>query len=307
MPSAKEIFISRIKSLAISIEIDAVINKSLTEVKHNETARILRNGLTVVGFNALEDFIKLRTSEVLSDIGKIGIPFNSLPEKLQFAVTCDAVSALSFQLRFREKSDKISYIQEQALKISSTANTAYDLFPQAFGYDSSNLYEDTIKEILSCFLIKNPWGEMTIIGSNIGLVAMPLQETYKSAMQRRHKAAHHANTDIPQSDIKQFINDALAISITFDSLLSKAFSLISKHNMSYLKGKSFLDHNLVKKRIIKFSDNTWKEFPPGKTKDYRINSDKDYLVNEARARSHFKEELLIVFDTNNSIDTWDCF
>lgn len=58
MPSAKTDFIERIRCLDSSIETEAVQNKALTEREHNAIARMLRNGLAVVSFASLEDFIK---------------------------------------------------------------------------------------------------------------------------------------------------------------------------------------------------------------------------------------------------------
>lgn len=58
MPTAKADFIERIRCLDASIDTEAVQSKALTERDHNSIARMLRNGLAVVSFASLEDFIK---------------------------------------------------------------------------------------------------------------------------------------------------------------------------------------------------------------------------------------------------------
>lgn len=75
MSNARSLFNSRIASLVNSLGIDAVQTRPLTEQAHNDVARMLRNGLAVVGFAALEDFIKSRVSEVLSEVGPTNVPF----------------------------------------------------------------------------------------------------------------------------------------------------------------------------------------------------------------------------------------
>lgn len=221
MPSAKSHYLERLGSLRQSLEIEAVTNKSLSEALHNRVAKWLRNGLAVVGFAALEDFIKSRTSEVLDNVGLTGVPCQKLPEKLREATTYGAIAALSYQLSLRTKADRSAYIQEHAQKMASTANSAYELTPHALGYSQANL-QDKVKETLKAFSISDPWGQMTGLGSRLGLVALPLEETFKSAAIRRHKAAHVANADVPQSDLRQYIKESLAIAIGFDWLISNA-------------------------------------------------------------------------------------
>jgi len=308
MLQAKTLLRDRLRTLSTTLEIDAVTNKSLTDIPHNESAKMLRNGLAVVGFNALEDFVKTRTSEILSEIGKSGIKFSELPRKLQCATTFRAVKALGYQLTLKDnEQDRIIYIQEQALKISSTANTAYELFPHSFGYDIANIKDDTVSEILKSFLIEDAWKEMTIIGSKIGLIALPLKEAFNNAAQRRHQAAHVAQTDTPQNDIKQFISEAFAIAISFDCFISKALSLIVGYNVLYLAGKNKIDHSSIKLRVIKFYDNKWREYIEGKTKAYRTNLNRKIIEDGAKKRAIKNHELFVVFDADNSIDYWECY
>jgi|SRR5450830_253599 len=306
MTSARTLFLERITSLSNSAQIDAVGNKALTEKAHNDIARMLRNGLAVVGFAALEDFIKTRTSEVLSQVGTTGLPFRDLPEKLRNAATFESVSALSYQMSIRDKSDRVSYIQEHASKISSTSSTAYEITPHAFGYDQANVGHEVIKSILKSFLIDDAWGEMTKLAGRIGLVSMPLEETFKSAGIRRNRAAHVAHADTPQTDLIQFTKEAFAIAIGFDTLLSKALQLMSIHDASYLKGQKKLDASLIKIRFVKYKDTKWREVSEGSTKAIKASVDLDGLRREAHARSVKNAELYVEFNQDGNIASWMC-
>lgn len=146
MANARSEFIERIRTLNKSIsDTDAVRSKGHLEREHNEIARMLRNGLAVVGFASLEDFIKARSSEVLDLIGSVGLSFEQLPEKVQIATTHGAITALNYQLGLRDKQDKIAFVQEHAQKISSTANSSYALTSLAYGFGNANLNAESIK------------------------------------------------------------------------------------------------------------------------------------------------------------------
>jgi len=267
---------------------------------------MLRNGLAVVGFAALEDFIKSRTSEALDDVGRTGVPFKSLPEKLKSAVTYEAISALSYQLSIRQKSDRMAYVQEQALKLASTASAVYELTPHAFGFSQSNVQEETVKSILKSFLVDDPWNEMTRIASRLGLVALPLQETFKSAAVRRHKAAHVAHADTPQTDLIQFIKEALAIAISFDALLSKAVSRLKKHDAKYLRGDS-LNASFVRIRMIKMDRGLWKEFVEGRHRAIKVNAGLPELLPQTRTRASSAEDLFVQLSDDGAVAAWECF
>ncbi|WP_082356708.1 HEPN domain-containing protein [Pseudomonas nunensis] len=306
MPQAKTLFLERMTALRKSVSIDAVTNKDLSQTEHNSIARMLRNGLAVVGFAALEDFIKSRTSEVLNDVGRSGVPFQDLPEKLRNAATIEAVSALSYQLSIRQKADRISYIQEQALKLASTANTAYELTPHAFGYNQANVQDGTILDILKSFKIENPWGQMSQLSSRLSLTALPLNETFKGASLRRHRAAHVAHADTPQTDLSQFVREAFAVAIGFDALISKALSRLKAHDLDYLSGNTTIDSTSIKIRTIKPESGFWKEMVDNRTKAVKVERNLDVLMPLAKSRAAASSNLLVEFNSSGQINYWEC-
>ena len=306
MPAAKSLFLERIHSLQRSSQIYSVTNKDLTDHAHNSVARMLRNGLAIVGFAALEDFIKLRTSEVLSEIGRTGVLFRDLPEKLRVAVTAAAVDAFSYQLSIRPKTDRISYIQEHAQKVASTSNTAYELTPHAFGYSQANINAETVSDILKSFKVNDAWGQMSQISSRLGLTALPLEETFKSAALRRHRAAHVAHADTPQGDLAQFVREAFAIAIGFDALLSKALSKLVQHDRAYLSQAGLVSAVDIKVRNIRNERGVWKEFVEGRSKAVKTDQDANALCVLARARAIASTNLLVRFSESGDVIDWEC-
>ena len=306
MSSARVQFLSRLASLRNSLAIDAVAPRPLTEQSHNDVARMLRNGLAVVGFAALEDFIKSRTSEVLTEVGRTTVPFRDLPEKLRFATTFEVVEALTYQMSLRPRTDRVAYIQEHAQKIASTASVAYELSPHALGFDRANLHEETIKDVLKCFLIEDPWGEMTRLSSRLALAALPLQETYKTAALRRHKAAHVANADIPQTDLVQFTKEALAVAIGFDSLITRALSHIRAYDSNYLQGRLRLGAASIAIRSVLPNSSKWKETLEGRATAVKVENSLDALLVATRPRAIAAKNLLVIYDAASQIQGWEC-
>lgn len=307
MSMARGQFLARISSLIRSLKIEAVASKPLTEKAHNDVARMLRNGLAVVGFAALEDFLKSRTSEVLTDVGRTHVPFRDLPEKLRFATTYEAISALSYQLSIRAKADRMAYVQEHAQKIASTATGAYELTPHALGFDQANLPDDAIRSVLKSFLIDDPWREMTKLSSRVGLIALPLEETYRSAALRRNRAAHVAHADTPQTDLVQFTKEALAIAMSFDALLSRALSRMHALDSGYLQGTTRISAASISVRSVKQDGNVWRETTEGRATAVKLERDLDVLVPLARSRAANTNDLLVLYEPGGEISRWECY
>lgn len=306
MPTAKVLFLERIHSLDRSAKIESVTNRALSDHAHNSVARMLRNGLAVVGFAALEDFIKSRTSEVLGAIGRTGVPFRDLPEKLKNAATVDAVDAFAYQLSIRAKTDRISYIQEHAQKVASTLNTAYEITQHAFGYSQANLQDSTVKEILKSFKVEDAWGQMSQLASRLSLTALPLEETFRGAALRRNRAAHVAHADTPQSDLSQFVREAFAMAIGFDALISKALSLLYAHDRNYLSQAGGISSSSITIRIVKNDLGIWKEFSEYGARAIKVDKDVSALIPLARARAIAAKDLFVQYGENGEVVDWEC-
>ena len=178
--------------------------------------------------------------------------------------------------------------------------------PLAFGYSQANLQDDVVKEILKSFLIMDPWGQMTQLASRLGLAALPLNETFKGAALRRHRAAHVAHADTPQTDLAQYVKEALAIAIGFDTLLTRSLSQIKAHNRDYLTSRISIGATSIKIRIIKKVDQVWKEFIEGRRAAVKVETDLEMLLPAARSRAASAKDLLVQFGSNGEVVLWEC-
>lgn len=302
MPTTKDEFLNRIKSLGKSLDSGAV--KNTNNLEHNKIARMLRNGLAVVSFVALEDYIKRRCSEIVKLIGNTNVPFDQLPEKLIAAATYEAVESLKYQLSIRDKSERIVYVQEHADKIASTAQSTFRLSEHIFGYNQANITAEVVKRTLLSFNIENPWKQMSELSSRLNLTGLPLEEMFRNAARRRHRAAHVAAADTPESELQQFVKEAYAISITFDALITRALKKIHRLDTQFLSGETKIVSNSIKFRFVKFIDGKWKDFKEGNSRATQTSTNFDTLLAAAKQRAFSAEELLIVYDECNKVSDW---
>jgi hypothetical protein len=305
MPSAKQNFLDRIIHIYKSLTIETLNDKATTEFEHNNIARLLRNGLAVVGFVALEDFIKSRTGEVLSEIGRSTVPFNSLPEKIRVSTTLESLKSLERLSKFEGSiSDRMLLIQNESKKIASTLDTSFELTQYAFGYKSSNISSDDIKDILNAFLVKDVWRKMTDVSRRANIISLPLENSFKNAATRRHTAAHSGNSSIPINDLNQYVKEALAIAISFDCFITRCLSEIKSHNLSYLTNSFVIDEKKINLSKIELDSKKWKYKRENQTRASKANLNFSSLLSQVIATAQANKECLIIYDENHNIIDW---
>lgn len=237
--SSKDHFLSRIDAFQLASRSSAIIPLSPVEVDHNKSAKLLRNGLAIVGFASLEGFIKLRTAETLTRIdGETPTPFTSLPDKLKTAASFGAVKALNHQIKRISQRDpsSIQYICEHAKAIASLNTDSYQLPQLSMLNETSNLSDDSVKEALNAFQVLDPWQQMTNIASRCGLGMPDLRQSFQNAASRRHEAAHEPETNTPLSDLQNYAGEAIAIGMSYDILITECRRRIARASASYLNG-----------------------------------------------------------------------
>lgn len=262
MSEARRQFLTRLTALRLGIEHDGVAQQPPAAMEHNQVAALFRQGMAVVAFVALEDFIKRRAAEALIGISNYGIPFLNLPDKLRKATTYEAFGSIAFQLKIRPAEDKESYAQTSAGAIFSTASENYNLYEHAFGYDSSNISSDAINKFLSSVCISSVWKSMTALAGHLDL-GLDLKSRFESSARLRHKAAHVSNANITIDDLETLRKNCISISICFDALLETAMNAFERRDSPVLSGDRLLSDNDVVFCKIKKIDGKWKVFPKG--------------------------------------------
>ncbi|MCZ7428074.1 HEPN domain-containing protein [Micromonospora sp. WMMA1949] len=228
-------FLDRVVAVQDALAQPLLIDQALTETSHNNRARILRNGLMVVTFSALEDFIRERSAEVLGYISRTALVFSDLPRDLVLAATVEVMRAAHAHAKMasRHGDDPVPLLQQAASEVASTLNGPLHISKFSLGYNGSNVGADEVGNILKTLHAGDPWNEMTRLGSRVGLGAVPLRDAYAQGLRLRNRAAHKADSNIQPSELLTFCQQAKAIALGFDLLASRAARLIHDSATSF--------------------------------------------------------------------------
>jgi hypothetical protein len=272
---------------------------------HNSSVRIIRNGLAVQCFNILEDFAKARIAEILNDISASRVRFQHLPQALQRASTIDSVSAIAFQVKLREKTDQISFVQQYTTSVASTSAAIVQLSDISFFHTSSNISKDQFCSSLSAFSIDRPWDQISGLCSRLGLSGLPSNTIFTSLAQRRHAAAHNASVAVSETDLLQSLTDAYGLAVSFDILLSKAAQkIIALTATPPSTFNSIANHANIPLRFIKATRRGFSETKEGTTRNIRTNTTPEPLIASASIRARKENGALIVYDSVGSVVEW---
>jgi len=311
MPTAKDNFISRISNFEKIVSPDnpndtVLTTRALTETVHNEKVRMLRNGMAIIGFTILEDFIKNRISEVLKAIGNSRVSFNQLPSKLKDATTIGALKGIKARAETlrTNSNDYITFIQDESKFVSSTKDSVFELSMYSIGWEKSNLSASDISNFLAIFNISGGWDAIQKISSAININLTNPNGIYKNIATRRHKAAHNTNAESLLSELQSYVSQSSVIAFSFDILITHSLMQICNLNTDFLNGSTKTTFEDLSFRFILEKDNKWKEYKGNSTRAYRVNNILDDLLIDAKDRAIRYKESLLIKSRNNQIIDW---
>ncbi len=99
MGTAREDFLGHLVAINEAADLSALRDATPPDPAQSEVARVLRNGLAVAAFAALEDFLKRRNRELLAFASTGVSTYDELTPELRRAVVHRALSSLAAQAR----------------------------------------------------------------------------------------------------------------------------------------------------------------------------------------------------------------
>lgn len=307
MLKSREQLMIRLAAYRQAVQLDTLVSKAPTETEHNARARLLRNGLAIVGYAFLEDFLRSRTVEVVGRIGTGATRFSDLPEQIKVAATQGVFNATLFQRRFVDYQiqDPLRHYQEHASLVASTAGTAYEISPLAFVHEQSNISSDDIEETLQAFRVANPWSVLIGVARRCGVGTPTLKEAFKGAAARRHEAAHKADADIEHSDLSDYDVEALGIAIGFDLLMSQALRQLLDANTNYLSKNGSVGGKQISIRFLRQDGSKWwREVVDNSSRAFRRGKDFEKLKAETMVRARGQGQAVVVQDERGLPTAW---
>ncbi len=236
--AARDDFLNSLGHYELAIGDPVLVSKAPREVGHNGKARLLRNGLAVACFAALEDFLKSRFRETLSRIDGNSARFDDLPAALRSAALDGVAQGVAAQLRIRsiDEPERSRMIVEAARAMASSQTAAYEISPLVFGSHQSNLNLETIKEALRNLQVEGGWQALGDVATAARAGHPSLASSFRSFAQARHSAAHDARAEVALPDLETYGQVALSTALAFDALVSRACARLSRGDPDLLEG-----------------------------------------------------------------------
>jgi hypothetical protein len=301
MPSAQQTFLQRIATFKKTLDSDFLRDDGITPSLHNEKARLLRNGIAIIGFTILEDFIKDRTGEVLERVGSPGVLFNALSQELQEAITSKALKSIAERASNLKRSneDWLSFIQSETTHIASTAGIPFSVSRYSLGWDKSNLAKKDITDFMSILNVAGGWQSVLQMTTKANSTLLSPENVFYNAAQRRHKAAHNPAANSLFTDLADFSKDVKTLAFAYDSLISQGLKHILATNLQVAANATSINVRFLVK-----NDDKWKEYNANST--IALRSDRNYnrILARVRERARRRNEIVVVKQHSGEIHNW---
>ncbi len=311
MSKARQNFCDRVLALRIAV-LEASIQPDPTKTLCEQySARLLRNGLCVMCYCCLEDFLKARCAEVANELCRGAIPFVNLPKKMQKSATLGVIQAMSMREKLVRKNggNAAAFLQEHAKSVASTCGAGYTISSLAFGFDKSNLGYQDLENMAKCFSVEGIWSQTAAIASRLGLgAAVDYKLAFISAGSNRHAAAHDPSADIEVTVLSSILMESIAIAIGFDSIITiRTKEMVSKHDWDTLDTSGVHNRFLIrsiKYRLGKSEYAEYAEYIENRTKAIKISKQLPESIRVALPRAYKNNELLVVLDSRGQPMEW---
>lgn len=236
MSLARQEFLVRLDTLVACLSEGNLNDGPPTEHLRNQVAGMMRQGLAVLTFAALESFVRERTAECLKGFDPNAIAFADLSDEIQRAATLGAIEGLVFRSKFEDSSNRHNWAFKQLKSIASSDTTLANISHLSFGSNKANLDEDDISKVLKAFGIENAWPNITDVAKRAGMGGLlDAKAQFVQIKKTRHSSAHDVALNVPHADLSSSIRAICGIGIGFDLLLSHALTI---HNKGRVSGKA---------------------------------------------------------------------
>ena len=226
MSKATDEFLLRLDAMRDGLEVDSLVSKAPGEVRWNNRARLIRNGLLVVGFAALEDFLRSRLAEIISQLSNKLIKYEHLPEGLRNAATSEVVEVLPKRSRLAADNgdDPLAFVRRHAALVASAGTSNWELSGLACLHRQDNINFEELRQLLDRFGIVDGWKAVASVARRAGLGTPDLGADFKNLVLKRHRAAHWAAADVEFTELSDSVSTVFRVAFGFDAVLSTASS-----------------------------------------------------------------------------------
>ena len=220
-------------------------------------AELLRRGLYIVAFNALEDYLKKRVGEHLSTLPTMSaLDFDHLPPGLRRAAVIDAIKNGIREAGY-DRANQIAIIRTVAGAVASTdSRNQYSIHEYSLLRSGSNVSVDDISTALRSLHIENPWGQMQAVLDLVGNVGAPIQGRFATCGLKRNAAAH-GGAAIEYSDLVEITDLAVPLCFAFDLIFSAGMTRLADNVPTSDTDPKIQPASSVEIRFVGQNGNRW--------------------------------------------------
>lgn len=230
--------------------------------KVNRMAELLRRGLYVVAFNAIEDYLKTRVAEHFDNLSSVSIlNFDQLPPGLRRAAVFDAIRN-GIQQAGYDKQNELQIIRTVASAVASTDNRQqYSIHEYSVLRSGSNISSEEIKLAIGSLHIKDPWGQMQQLIDMVGNVGTPILARFDSCKLKRNAAAHQGHA-IEYSDLIEISDLAIPLCFAFDVIFSAGMTRLANNTATSDSAPKFPVTDDITVRFVSERGGRWCRLKP---------------------------------------------
>lgn len=303
MSTARHILISRLTSFREAAKDPALQNGPLTDTVKNEIARFLRNGLQIMIFCTLEDFLRARAIELFSTPDFTRVKFQDLPVALQKTLTMEALEAILHRGKIDSSiSDPVIFCVDEIKMVGSSTAQAMPYSTYAFGKLKSNFSYEDIERLLISLKVSTPATSISSITTRCGYnITGGVKEAFKNFAGSRHSAAHDPSCAIEVTDLLESIKFAVAFCLAFDVLATVAVTRLSHSKTEEVAGNRLCIRVIYNRKTSEWAECILSGTTRGRAK--RVHRLRETAYDEAWRRCK-SEEMLVEQDLSGLPVGW---
>lgn len=271
------------------------------------------NGLHVIAFALLEDFLRKRTNEVLTSLGMLAVNFESFPADLKLHILQESFKGIGFYISRKDDESRLDRLLMEVMTLNTSTDSDVIFQPSdfCFGKSQSNISLAQIVSLLQSFGI-----DVAVLFSKIMEIQLRLSHLgsaevmFKRLAENRNAAAHAFSLNF---DLVKFSSDLKTsykvFAFLFDTALSQAVFFLAK---SHKNKNDFLAPvaEVIPFRSIRFDSikNDWKVIRYFGAVEEELDSIKEKELNakleKIKKGKHDKDDTIYVINFDGSLNTW---
>lgn len=304
MSASRQRFLDDVAGIRGALALDP-LSSGATAALDPPSIIVLRRGIIIASFIALETFIRQRCVELVSGLSNWAGSYDDLPAKFRDAALMGALSNLQkyAQMLKRQGDDYNGEIASEILLMSKTSGPIYSFSRHIAGDYTGNVSTSSLKDLLQAFCIKDCWNSMRSLCSEVGFGVPSVEELLKSLARKRHRSAHVSGYSPTTSDTQDLADQLICLGFCID------VAMTSSTRRAVAAWTEWRDETVdwrghIKLALIDHDDGKWRLSSPGRSKAIKISNNRDEVISKIPSPSVGGTVVVVSRDSRKIPNSW---